>query len=187
MSFFAKITVNVDGEGPRTFAVRAIANIADLSHPMAVIADNLRAFEQRVFDTEGQALNGERWKALEDSTVKARKNRWGYYKKTGRGAEGPSRRILHWRLALRDSLTQKKDANHIEEISRTGLVFGTKDPKAKYHVKSRHFLGMPPDFVRTDVLPPIANWINGRSSDASDRAKRSTRRVGRITTPLRAS
>ncbi len=176
MPLFANIRVTVDGEGVREFAVEALKNIDDLSYPFTVIAENLRKFEYGVFASEGAKLLGHQWKPLTESTVEARAKGWGYYRNRGAGAEGPARRILHWRLALRDSLTEKKGADHIEEITKTSLVFGTQVPHAHFHVKSRQFLGLPPDFVRTDVLPPIARWIHG-GDPRSGQGQRRTRRI----------
>ena len=47
-------------------------------------------YVQKRFDTAG----GGRWKPLKPNTVKARTNKWGYYKK--KSGEGPTARIGVW-------------------------------------------------------------------------------------------
>lgn len=184
MPLFAKISVEIEGEGVRDFAVGMIDNMTDLRVPLTTVAENIRKFEYGVFASEGAKLLGHQWGALAPSTVKARKRGWGYYKDRGKGREGPSRRILHWRLGLRDSLADKKHPNHIESISAQTLIFGTSIPHARFHVRRRKFLGLTSAFVKTEVIPPIALWL--RAQDPRSGLRRRRARAGRATRPIAA-
>jgi hypothetical protein len=177
---FANIRITVQGHGVREFAARAIGNMDDLRPAWEVVAENMRAFEGQVFDSEGAALLGHQWKPLSPRTIEARTKGWGYYKNKGQGNESGPRRILHWRHVLRTSLTEKANQHHIESASASTLIFGTTVPHAKHHVKSRQFLGLTDEFVKTSVVPPIAHYLMGRDP-RSGQGRRTTRRVGRIT------
>jgi hypothetical protein len=186
MALFASISVNVHGEGVREFAVQAIERIDDLRPAWAVVGENIRKFEEQVFDSEGAALLGSQWKPLAPRTVTARTRGWGYYRDKGRGNESGARRILHWRHEIRESLINANHRAHIESASQSTLIFGTAVEHARYHRESRKFLGLTDEFVKTGVVPPIAQFLMGRDP-RSGQGQRSTRRAGRITQPLRVS
>jgi hypothetical protein len=179
---FAKITLNVDGEGVRDFAVRAFENMDDLRPAWAVVTENLRALETRVFDGKGAPL-GAAWKPLATSTVDDRLHKRGHYRLAS--SEGPSERILHWTLALRNSLTKPGAPWSIAAASASTLTFGTnvEDERGEGYAApnqaTRRFLGMPAAFVRTDVIPPIANYLRGLDPAAGQGA-RTTRRAPRV-------
>lgn len=179
-SLFAKLTLEVDSEGPRTFAIAARENMDDLRPAFEVITENLRSLARRTFDTEGAAL-GAVWQALADSTVTARARGYGYYK--GGGKEGPAHKILQWRHILRDSLTEPNAQGSIASLSRSTLIFGTSVPQGAYNQPTRRFLGLPAAFVRTDVLAPLANYLRGQDPRAGQ-GQRSTRRIGSVFTSI---
>src|SRR5688572_23846841 len=104
MALFARLRVQLaDGE-VRDFATQALENLGDLRPAFRVILKNLRRFETKVFATQGEALLGKTWEPLRARTVTARRNRRGHYAQAS--SERPTRRILHWTHALRDSVTK---------------------------------------------------------------------------------
>jgi len=178
---FAKITLNVDGQGVRNFAVRAYENMDDLRPAWEVVTANLRALEARVFDNKGAPL-GAAWKPLAAETVYDREHRHGHYRLPS--SEGPVERILHWTLALRNSLTLPDAEWSIAAASATTLTFGTnvEDEHGRGYAgpnqATRKFLGLPAAFVRTDVIPPIANYLRG-FDPAAGQGQRTTQRAPR--------
>lgn len=92
-------------------------------------ADEARARLTKRFDSAGDGT----WAPLAASTIEMRRRRTGYYRWRTSG-EGPRRRILHWSLRMRKSLTQKGHRFHVSRAptNRT-FVFGTRDPKAYHH------------------------------------------------------
>lgn len=92
----------------------------DASPAFRTIAGNLRDWETRQFATEGAFASGG-WDPLSPSTV------------TTKAREGLSPRILEATGALRESLTSRTDAGHVEIIGRQELVFGTQSPSARFH------------------------------------------------------
>lgn len=178
-SLFANIRIAVDGDGVRTFAVAARENMDDLRPAFAVITENLRSLARRTFDSEGTAL-GAAWQPLAAATVRARARGYGYYK--GGGQEGPAHKILQWRHVLRDSLTDVDAPGGIASLSATTLIFGTSVPQGAFNQSTRRFLGLPAAFVRTDVLPPIANYLRG----ADPRGGQGRRRTQRAASAFRA-
>lgn len=87
---------------------------------LKVIAAQMRDQMEELFDTEGGSGSEGGWEPLAAATVayKAR--------------EGLSPKILQATEEMRNSLTEE-GLNHIEIIQRDELIFGTSDPKAKFH------------------------------------------------------
>jgi len=100
------------------FAGRSV----DARPAFGAMADTLRGYEKRLFDSEGGS-SGAPWSPLADSTRKAKTN------------AGQDPRILHATLALRRSLADKRDPEHEEIVTPTTLVFGSKLPYARFHQK----------------------------------------------------
>lgn len=81
-----------------------------------VIADDLMASEERRFNRRGFGT----WKPLADSTRKAK------------AARGLDPRILHATLALRRSLTRRRDEHQVLHVEPQFLILGTDLPYAGY-------------------------------------------------------
>lgn len=100
------------------------------------IADRIRGYEKRLFDSEG-ASGGRPWEPLAASTV-ARKAGGGF---ATIGADGGvsigslDPRILHATHRLRKSLTDANDPEHLEIATNDSLVFGSLVPYGKYHAR----------------------------------------------------
>lgn len=88
------------------------------------IADTLRGYEKRLFDSQG-ASGGARWDDLADSTKRAKASR------------DLDPRVLHATLALRKSLTEKDDPEHEEYTTDSYLLFGSRLSYAGYHQRGR--------------------------------------------------
>lgn len=84
------------------------------------IADYFRDLEREQFRSEGGSGSGG-WPPLAASTL------------LRKAKLGQPQNILVASGDLRDSLTDAGDEQHIEDVSHDGLLFGTRDPKAKYH------------------------------------------------------
>ncbi len=94
------ITFQVQGE--KQLSRRIMANVRKLEnmqdfHEKAI--DIVSKRSDAIFDSDGAVLKkSPKWKPLKESTHKARKERWGYYKNP-KGKTG----ILQWTGALRDN------------------------------------------------------------------------------------
>lgn len=88
------------------------------------IADTLRGYEKRLFDSGG-ASGGAPWDSLAPSTVRAK------------AAAGLDPRVLRATNALRNSLALKDDKNHQEIVTENQLVFGSTLPYVAYHQRGR--------------------------------------------------
>lgn len=88
------------------------------------IADTLRGYEKRLFDTQGMS-GGQRWDDIADST------------RQRKAAAGLDPRVLHATLALRRSLTDKGDPEHEEIAADSFLLFGSKVSYASIHQRRR--------------------------------------------------
>jgi phage gpG-like protein len=84
------------------------------------IADTLRGYEKRLFDSEG-ASGGRPWEPLAASTVEHK------------AKAGLDPRILHATHRLRRSLTDKGAAGHLEHATNASLIFGSYVPYGRYH------------------------------------------------------
>src|SRR4051794_15389307 len=104
-----------------------------------LMADDLREWEERQFASEGGFASGG-WDPLAPSTIAAkaaapRAAFTGSRTKTGKFAKRVrrNRRILEDTGALRESLTQHGDAEHVELIFPQEFVFGSTVPYAQFH------------------------------------------------------
>jgi phage gpG-like protein len=86
------------------------------------IADRIRGYEKRLFDSEG-ASSGRPWEPLAASTV------------AHKAKAGLDPRILHATHRLRKSLTDAHDPEHLEIATNDSLVFGSLVPYGKYHAR----------------------------------------------------
>jgi hypothetical protein len=182
MALFARLRIRMDDGAVRDFATQALANMDDLRPALRVVAQNLRGFMRRVFNTEGKVLLGKVWEPLRPRTVAARTARTGHYREQSN--EKPTRRILHWTQALRRSVIERDAEGHVEAVTATSLTFGTEIAYAAPNQKRRKFLGMTDDFVKTDVVAPIAQYLVGRDPRTAA-GQRRTRRIGSTSGPVR--
>lgn len=85
---------------------------------------------------------GAGWKALAEATRTARERGYGYYARAGK--EGPSRRILMWTHAARNSMISKGAAEgSIWRETETSVVFGSNlKAKRRTGTSSKSVLAM---------------------------------------------
>jgi phage gpG-like protein len=104
---------------------------------LEVIAGDMAEQIEEQFSSEGDRGSGG-WAPLADTTIAAK------------AAAGLDPHILQATRGLMESLTG--GANHIREISDDSLVFGSSDPKGKFHQKgtSRMPARKPVDFTELD-------------------------------------
>jgi phage gpG-like protein len=108
-----RVEYQIDGIGEVTHDLLGMAARAAEPAPILHgIAEALRKTEARLFEEEG----GGHWPPLAGSTIAAKGNS----------------RILVETGALMRSLTED-GAGHVEHVGGDELVFGTTDPKAKWH------------------------------------------------------
>ncbi|GJG88723.1 hypothetical protein tb265_39040 [Gemmatimonadetes bacterium T265] len=158
----------------RDVALTARQRVADLRPAFAVVAENLRAYQRRVFDTEGAAL-GSPWAPLAARTVAARTHGWGHYRLAS--TEGPARRVLHWTHGLRESLTADGADGAIASISATTLLFGTAVPYAAAANARRRFFDFPEAVQVTAMVQPVQRYLLGEDP-RTGQGRRRSRRVG---------
>ncbi|GLC25066.1 hypothetical protein [Roseisolibacter agri] len=181
-----RLTLRADGiDGIREFALTLRENADDLRPALRVVAENLRRRQRRVFNTEGGETDGGRWSALRPRTITARRNRTGHYAQEPNG-ERPTRRVLHWTHALRESLVEENAAGSIASVSASTLVYGTMIPYAAAANTRRRFFDFPERFIITDVLQPIQQHLLGRDARLGQ-GRRTTRRIGATRVPLQAA
>lgn len=97
--------------------LRFTERLGDLTPAFEAIADDFLAIEERQFASEG----GGNWRPLAASTLE-RKARLGL-----------DHRILHATHRLRNSLTQKGNAEAIRRITADEALLGTSVPYAFFH------------------------------------------------------
>jgi hypothetical protein len=103
--------------------------VDDLSPPFTVMADQIRRFEVRLFDSQG-ASSGRRWEGLTKSTIDRKI------------AMGLDRRVLHATLRLRRSFTEGRGDHagtddQVVVITRSSLAFGSSLKYAARHQRPR--------------------------------------------------
>lgn len=103
----------------------------DLSPAFEAVADFFLDVERRQFDTQGGYASGG-WAPLAESTIR-NKMRLNL-----------DLRILHATLRLRESLTNRFDADHIRDIRADEMFVGTGVDYAAYHQGDRTFLSRTP-------------------------------------------
>lgn len=89
------------------------------------IADDMRGYEQRLFDTQGSS-GGAPWALDMPSTL------------ASKAARGLDPRVLHATKALRRSLTNKSDPMHEEVATDAFLVFGSSVDYGHFHQRGTH-------------------------------------------------
>lgn len=102
------------------------------------IAEDMRAQIAQQFESEGNRGSGG-WAPLKETTVLAK------------AAAGLDPHILQATRSMMESLTHV-GGNHIERITDSELLFGSKDPKGKFHQKgtSKMPARKPVDFTEVD-------------------------------------
>ena len=152
--------------------IATFGGMADrLAHPepaFAIIADNLELHVAQQFATQGERV-GQPWAPLAASTVRARTQRWGYYRRPPTGNAGPGSPILRWTGDLAASFRQGSPL-HIRTITPTSLTWGSADPKAIYHQSTlprRRLPRRPPiafasEFQEREIaFTPLRLWLQG--------------------------
>lgn len=84
----------------------------DMSPAFEQIADDFLQIQEFQFDSQGGMFSGG-WAALAPSTIESKRR------------QGLDPRILHATLALRNSLTNKNDPNHVRRITPDTMEVGT--------------------------------------------------------------
>lgn len=112
------LDVHGDHQVERTL-LRAAGRTDDMSDGLSLVADHFLDSEERQFASQGGYASGG-WAPLAPSTL------------AGKRRAGQDQRILHAEGDLRASLT-RRGGDHLEEVTDSSLVFGTTDPKAKFH------------------------------------------------------
>lgn len=134
---------------------KTLGNLAgglkDYRKPFKTAGDDIIDYTQnKVFKTQGQVL-GKKWKPLSASTLKARRERRGYYAKPPRAAG----KILIWTGKLMDSFKRKTKRYELRVTNTTDYF--------KYHQASK---GNPPQrrmlAVNKDVIKIVVKRINER-------------------------
>lgn len=178
-----RLVLRADGiEQLREYALTLRENADDLRPAFKVVLENLRRRLKRTFNSQGAEVFGVTWDALTDRTVTARRNRTGHYAKDPEG-ESPTRRVLHWTHALRDSLVEEGADESVASASNSTLVYGTMVSYAGATDARRRFFDFPDRFITTDVLQPIQQYLLGRSPRLGQ-GRRQTRRIGLTHQPL---
>ncbi len=124
-----------------------------------VMANLLELQVAKQFKTAGRRTR-QPWRALAPSTVAARVRRTGYY----RQASGTRVGILQWTGDLRRSWA-RGGRGHIRRIRATGLQWGSENPKAGYHQRTRAMLAFTDRQRDLITVEPIRQWIAGTRDD----------------------
>jgi phage gpG-like protein len=121
----ATVEVQVFGEPViRRRLLRVEHNLLDASEAFARIARILEDAVRKNYYTAGQA-SGPRWPGLRPATI-ARKRRLGL-----------DLRILRATHRLMDSLLERTDDEHVEDIGPDSLLWGSTVPYGVYHQSRR--------------------------------------------------
>lgn len=119
-------------------------NISDLRPPMREAAADLRKHAGRMFATRGRA-GGVSWPNLSPATLQAQARGWGYYRGRGRGP-------LQARGGLKRSYTQRTHRDHVEDIGRGGMEWGSSHNLAHLHAQGPRSRGPAPPLPSRPVL-----------------------------------
>lgn len=121
----AQLAFDIDGvkEMSRDLEV-LVTNIPKLNTYFNTAQDIIDARIDDIFDKQGASLkNNPVWPALKPSTVKARQNRTGYYRRPPKGTP----KILHWTGNLQD--------NRIRRVGKDFVETELAAPYAVYHFR----------------------------------------------------
>jgi len=121
----------------------------NLKPALKIVDKLLEVHVEAQFKSEGRR-GGKPWKRLSRRTVKARANRWGYYRRAsafGAGATGP---ILTWSGRLRRSF-KRGGSGHVSRVSRSQLVWGSSIRYGRFLVRKRPILMFKNQFQRREV------------------------------------
>lgn len=99
----AQIKFSVNGDVQLSRNLRVLATkVANLKGFLGNALDIVEKRTDEIFSNKGSNVKkNPKWKPLSKSTLKARENRWGYYKKT---PKNPS--VLRWTGNLQDNKTK---------------------------------------------------------------------------------
>jgi hypothetical protein len=155
-----EVTVDVEGLTEVNRILRRMGDRAvNLRPAFERIADNLEGHVGQIFRSRGAHIR-KRWRPLRASTLFMRRQRWGYYKRE----PGPRPSTLRWTGRLASSFRQGSP-DHTRRISRTNLVWGSRDERAPKHhqgggvLPKRTLIGFVDDQQDRVVVQPMLRWI----------------------------
>ena len=135
----------------------------------SAMANLLERHVRATFVSQGARL-GFKWKPLAASTVQARANRWGHYRKSPAFRAGPRSPILTWTGRLRKSF-RRGHPEHVRQVSASGLTWGSSVPYGRFHdspaprvghLPRRQILGFSSQFQEREILVrPMQLWVQG--------------------------
>lgn len=167
-AFGKQISVSIQGVEEVVEAIdQRTRRALNLRPALIVIADLLQAQTAENVRTRGGTL-AERWPPLAASTVLARQNRWGYYRKAP-GAGVNSRTPLVWTGGMAKSF-QEGGRFHVRKIGATSMEWGSSHPIIAYHnsraprkkIPFRPMLGFRDDGQkRVLTVEPLKMWMAG--------------------------
>jgi len=106
-----------------------------LRHLLLTLGSSLKAglgFVRKAYGKQFQrqgAYWGPRWAPLQPSTVKARKNKWGYYSQSS--SQGPTAKRLQWTGYFRRSVIIRRDPYHREIIGPNAVLMMSRHKKGR--------------------------------------------------------
>lgn len=142
------LTITVDDRQVKKTLTSLNKQLGNMQKPLDDAgSDLLQYYGEEVFDTEGSAL-GVKWKPLSAATLKARRERRGYYAQT----PVATNKILTWTARLRKGFKKK--------ATRDRLVVSNSVDYFKYHqLGGRRMLGVNKNVV-VIVLKRLQDAIN---------------------------
>jgi hypothetical protein len=140
----------------------------DLQPGLEVVADLLQAQTAENIRTRGGGL-AERWRPLAEGTVKARRERWGYYGRNAPGAGVSMTTPLMWTGGMARSF-QVGGEHHVRSITSQTMEWGSTHPIIAFHnsraprtkIPFRPMLGFRDDAQkRVLTVEPVRMWMSG--------------------------
>lgn len=140
------IEVDVDGvdDIDRRLTKTAVL-MRDLSTPLKGVARTLRRRAARQFQTQGRAF-GTPWPSLSPKTIRARMRGWGYYRSGGAG------RMLSASGGLRRSFTSRAHTDHVSDIRRQSMRWGSKHNLAHLHAQGPQSRGPAGPLPKREII-----------------------------------
>lgn len=184
-------TVTIDGaEQVRTVIQGRMMRAMDLRPSLNVVADLLQAQTAENIRTRGGGL-AERWKPLAASTVRARRERWGYYGRNAPGAGVAMTTPLVWTGGMAGSF-RAGGKHHVRRIQAQSMEWGSSHPIIAFHnsreprskIPFRPMLGFRDEGQkRVLTVEPVRMWMAGMSeaqirAEAFGRSGLAFRRAG---------